>query len=183
MQERITIISLFDSHDIARLNNIISLVSIPLCKVPFSKSISDRKSVDTLPWHFTLSAGDITKENLVKESLKNLKFRGFTIEIDKLDILSGKENSYVLVFNIKPNLQLQEFQKIIYEILPTAKYNPETFKFHITIHISKDYEEIINLKKEIEKNFKPFKLSINKIGLFRIWPALLVSEYSSIKKV
>ena len=61
MQERITILSLFNSQDIARLNNIISQVSIPLCKVPF---ISDRKSVDTLPWHFTLSAGDIIKEIL-----------------------------------------------------------------------------------------------------------------------
>lgn len=183
MNERITIISLFNVKDLKKINNVLSSINISLCKVPFGKNIINRKDVDTLPWHFTLSAGDITKENLAKESLKNIKFNEFAISINKLEVLPGKENSYVLVFNFIPNKELTLLHKKIYEILPTNKYNPDNFIFHITIHISKDYEEIMNLKKEIERNFQPFKLVIDKIGLFRIYPASLVSEYSSIKKV
>lgn len=183
MNERITIISLFNFKNLNKINNVLSYINIPLCKVPFGKDIFNRKDVDTLPWHFTLSAGDIEDEKMVKEALKNIKFNEFVISIDKLDILPGKENSYVLVFNVVPNKELTSLHKKIYEILPTNKYNPDNFKFHITIHISKDYKKIMNLKEEIERNFKPFKLVVDKIGLFRIYPASLVAEYSCIKNI
>lgn len=182
MNERITVITLFDFKDLEKINNILSSATIPLCKVPFGKNVSNREFADTLPFHFTLSAGNITEASRVKEDLKNIEFNEFSVQINNLEILPGKENSYVLVFIIEPCIELQELQKSVYMVLPTTKYNPENFKFHITIHISKDYEEIINLKKEIEKNFKPFKLTVNKIGLFKIYPASLVEEYFSIKK-
>lgn len=183
MNERITVISLFDFKDLEKINNILSSATIPLCKVPFSKNVSNREYADTLPFHFTLSAGDITEAPRVKEALKKILFKEFTVQINNLEILPGKENSYVLVFIVEPNNELQELQKKVYTVLPTSKYNPANFKFHITIHISKDYEEIINLKKEIENNFKPFKLTVNKIGLFQIYPASLLKEYSGIKKL
>lgn len=53
MRERITLISLFDKENLAKIDEMVRQLGDPLCKVPFSKNIVDRVSVDTLPYHFT----------------------------------------------------------------------------------------------------------------------------------
>lgn len=183
MESRITIISLFSDLDESKIKNLLKNVNIPLCKVPFKKDIENRFLADTMPFHMTLSADNITNEQIVTEKLNELEFSETSITIDKLDILPGKENSYVLVFNVLPNKELTAFQEKIYKVLPTPKYNPKEIKFHITIHISKNYDEIIYLKNNIEINFKPLKLTIDKIGLYKIWPPRLIKEYSCIKNI
>lgn len=183
MESRITIITLFSDLDESKIKNLLKDVKIPLCKVPFKKDIENRHVADTMPFHITLSAGNITNEQMEIEKLNELTFSETSITIDKLDILPGKENSYVLVFNIVPNKELTSLQKKIYKVLSTPKYNPKEIKFHITIHISKNYDEIIYLKNNIESNFKPLKLTINKIELYKIWPPRLIKEYSCIKNI
>lgn len=92
--------------------------------------------------------------------------------------MNGRENSYVLYFKIKENIELQNLQKQVYNILPVEKYNPNKFKFHITIHVDRDYDKIIKIKKELEQSFIPIELTVSSIGLFEIYPAKLVEKYS-----
>ncbi len=93
--------------------------------------------------------------------------------------MNGRENSYVLYFKIKENRELKELQEKVYNILPIEKYNPNKFKFHITIHVDKDYDKIIKIKHELEKSFIPFELTVSSIGLFEIYPAKLVKKFNS----
>lgn len=174
MNERITLVSLFNQNDLEKINNIIKIINEPLCKVPFGKNVEDRTKADTLPYHFTLSAWNIDQEGFILQELSNIYFNSFMVNVDSIEIMNGKENSYVLYFNVKVNNELKLLQERIYNILPSEKYNPNKFHFHITITIDKDCEKIIRIKNKLEEIFIPFDLKINSIGLFEIYPATLI---------
>lgn len=71
MNERITLVSLFSIEDLNKINNVIKNVTEQLCKVPFIKNIDNRESIDTLPYHFTLSAWNIKeKDFILKKAIK-----------------------------------------------------------------------------------------------------------------
>ena len=38
MNERITLVSLFNQNDLDKINNLIKIIDEPLCKVPFGKN-------------------------------------------------------------------------------------------------------------------------------------------------
>ncbi len=74
MNDRITLISLFNTEDLNKINKVIKNVTEPLCKVPYIKNIDNRISIDTLPYHFTLSAWNIEEKDFVLKKLSNIKF-------------------------------------------------------------------------------------------------------------
>lgn len=177
MNERITLISLFKEHSLEKINKLVDKINENLCKVPFGKNVDARIKADTLPYHFTLFAWDIIKEEKVVEKLDNIIFPKIKIKVDSIKIMNGKENSYVLYFDIQNNDELKSLQKSIYETFPSKYYNPENFNFHITIHIDKDYEKIMRLKETLEENFEKFELVVNNFALFEIYPAKLVKKF------
>ena len=178
MNYRITLIPLLSIEDLNKIDNVIKNVTEPLCKVPYIKNIDNRISIDTLPYHFTLSAWNIEEKDFILKKLSNIKFNSFKITVSSIEVMNGRENSYVLYFKIKENIELQNLQKQVYNILPVEKYNPNKFKFHITIHVDRDYDKIIKIKKELEQSFIPIELTDSSIGLFEIYPAKLVEKYS-----
>lgn len=180
MNKRITLISTFDDISIKKIEYSIRQVSEKLCKVPFGKIVGNRIEMDTLPYHFTLSAWDIENEKNVKKILSQIEFSKLKIYINNVEIMNGKENSYVLYFNIEENEKLKLLQKQINQYLPSEKYNPKNFIFHITIHIDKDFEKIASIKEKISQNFKPFELEVNSFELYEIYPAKLIKRFNLI---
>lgn len=174
MNERITFISMFDKEVLANIEYYTKQINGSLCKVPFGKNVDNREEVDTLPYHFTLSAWNISNEKKVIKGLSKLAFPKLRLIINNVEIMNGKENSYVLYFSIEDNEELKLLQQKIYEILPSEKYNPNNFNFHITIHIDKDYNKIISMKEKILQNFIPFEIEVDTFGLYEIYPAKLV---------
>lgn len=179
MNERITLISRFDNESIIKISKIINNLNehINICKVPFGKNVDDRFKADTLPFHFTMCAWDITDEKDVISKLKNINFHPLKIKINGLNIMNGKENSYCLYFELEKNVELEKLQRAIYNLYPSERYNPDKFTFHITIHIDKDYQKIINMKDILEKNFKSIELIVKDFGLYEIYPAKLVQIF------
>ena len=178
MNYRITLISLLSIEDLNKIDNVIKNVTEPLCKVPYIKNIDNRISIDTLPYHFTLSAWNIEEKDFILKRLSNIKFNSFKITVSSIEVMNGRENSYVLYFKIRENRELKKLQERVYNILPVEKYNPNSFEFHITIHVDKDYDKIIKIKKELEQSFIPIELTVSSIGLFEIYPANLVGKHS-----
>lgn len=178
MNERITLVADLNNDDLNKIKYYTEKLNTDLCKVPFRKNISDREKIDTLPFHFTLSAWNIKEEENIINKLSKIKFSKLTVLVNNIEIMNGKENSYVLYFSIEENKSLKELNKKIYEELPSEKYNPNTFKFHITIHIDKDYNKINNMKEILLKDFTPFKLTIKTFSLYEIYPAKLVKRFS-----
>lgn len=175
MKQRITLVATFADNSLLEINQRLSIFdNSKLCKVPYSKNIEDRKMVDTLPYHITLSAWDRKEKDSICIGLEKIKFASFKIKIVDVNIMSGKENSYVLYWEIESNNVLNELQNEVYRISPSIKYNPQNFKAHITIHIGKDYEKILRMQKDLKENFKEFYLTIRNIKLYEIYPAELV---------
>lgn len=177
MNERITLISILDEENEAKITKYTSKISNKICKVPYGKGVIDREKVDTLPYHFTLYTFGIKKEQEVTKYLKTKKFSKIRVEVDKIEIINGKEDSHVLVFSIKENETLKRIQEDIYSNYPNDYYHPNHFHFHITITISKDKKMIESTKRMLEEEFVPFELEVSKFGLFEIYPAKLVECY------
>lgn len=180
MNERVTFICEFDKIDLQKIEYHTKQLYQDLCKVPFGKNVDNRIEVDTLPYHFTLSAWNIVDEEKVKTELSKIEFSKLKICVDNVEIMNGKENSYVLYFNIQENDELKKLQQKIYKVLPSEKYNPENFNFHITIHIDKDYNKIISMKEKILKDFTPFELEVDTFSLYEIYPAELVQQFKTV---
>ena len=177
MNERVTFISLLDDNVLSKIEYHTKQINYNLCKVPFGKDIDNREEVDTLPYHFTLSAWSISDEvNIIKE-LSKIVFPKLKLLINDVEIMNGKENSFVLYFSIEDNEELKLLQQKIYEFLPSEKYNPNNFNFHITIHIDKDYNKIISMKEKILENFTSFEFEVDTFGLYEIYPAKLVKRF------
>lgn len=174
MNQRITFVSTFSENDLAKIEYYTNRINDKLCKVPFGKNVSDREEVDTLPYHFTLSAWDISSEDVVIKELSKINFPKLKILINSVEIMRGKENSYVLYFKIEDNAELKSLQQRIYEVLPSEKYNPSNFNFHITIHIDKDYDKVAKMREILIENFSPFELYVDAFCLYEIYPAKLV---------
>lgn len=181
MNERITLVSLFNQNNLKKIQNSLQVIDEPLCKVPFGKNVNNRFQADTLPSHFTFSSWNIKHENFILQELSKISFEKFNILVDKIDIMNGAENSYVLYFHIAANESLRKLHEKIYNILPSKFYDPSHFQFHITITIDKDFQKISYFKKKLEKNFSPFELEVDKIGLFEIYPAKLVHDIGCVR--
>ncbi len=177
MHNRITLISTLDNN-LEKINFYVEKLNEKLCKVPFGKNVNNREMVDTLPYHFTLFAWDIKDKEKVINALSQIEFSKLKINVKNVEIMHGKENSYVLYFDIEYNEKLKSLQEQLYQILPSERYNPENFNFHITIHIDKDYNKILSIKEQILKDFKPFELEVDTFRLYEIYPAKLVKQFN-----
>ena len=178
MNERITLISQFDENSYNQIEEIINKLdqNKNICKVPFGKNV-DRYKVDTLPYHFTMCAWNIKDKESIISKLNQLYFAKLKVKITGLNIMTEKENSYCLYFELENNEELKKLQRKVYNLCPSIKYNPDNFTFHITIHIDKDYEKIICMKNILEKDFKDVELFVGNFGLYEIYPAKLVKLF------
>ena len=178
MKTGITLVGIVDNEV---FNNYVGSLGDNLCKVPYRKSVSDRTKADNLPYHITLSAWDIKKKCEVLDAINNFHFDKLKVLVNDIDIMNGSNNSFVLCFNVEKNEQLKSIQEYLYDVCPSYRFNPEYYNFHITLHIGKDYRRIINMNNLLHDNFKPFEITIDKIGLYEIYPAELIREFDADK--
>lgn len=177
MNNRLTLITLFSEQDLEKLKQNLNSFNTSFCKIPYGKGVENRELEDTLPFHLTLSTWTIKKQEEVIQKLSFLSFPPFKILIDDINIMNGAEDSLVLYYHIKNNKQLKKLQYQIYEILPNNYYDPKTFEVHITIHIDKEKEKIQKLKELLLKEFVPIELEVTSLGLYQIYPAILLQKY------
>lgn len=169
MGKRATIIALFDEQSLSKFKYVTDKVNSPLCKVPYREE--NREELDTLPYHFTFCVWDAQDRDKAIEVFKEINCKEIILNIIGLSIKESYNNSWNLYFDMEPNDELYSLQKEIYSKSRVEKYNPDTFIPHITIHCDRNYNKILDLKKKLDKDFVPFKVKFNKIGLFEIYPA------------
>lgn len=176
MNKIVTLITIFNEQTLNKIRNLVFKYEVKTCKVPFGVTENNRERNDGLPFHFTISAWDDKDENKIIDILNNIEFKPINIFIDNVKIMNGRENSYVLYLSPQNDKELKSILQIIYKQLPSEKYNPNTFNFHITLDVDKSIEKIEELKNNILKSFKPFYVTINKLGLFKIYPPIMIYE-------
>lgn len=173
MSKRITLISLIDTTEMNKIENLIN--NIKTCKVPYGINDERKYEIDNLPYHFTIFATNKENQERILELSKNINTDKIKVEINDIKIMKGKNDSFVLYLSITENEKIKNLQRIFYNEFPKEKYNPDYFTFHMTIHIDKDYNKVLELKNEIKKKFKPFFLEFNKLALYD-YPGEMIKE-------
>lgn len=148
------------------IDNTITEVQEELNNAAYEYAIKLGKNIENAenPFEDIKNNGDTYKKKF-QFSYEELKYFLKNIQYD----------SYCLYLPIEENQQIKELQRIFYKEFPKEKYNPDNFVFHMTLHIDKDYNKVLNLQRILKENFEPFFLEFNKLALFD-YPGELIKK-------
>lgn len=166
MSKRITLISFIGKNEISKVKQLMSNVKENTCKVPYGINDEKRYEIDNLPYHFTIFATNKENQDKIVEIAESINIDKIQLKVNDIKIMNAKYDSYCLYLSIEENQQIKELQRIFYKEFPKEKYNPDDFVFHMTLHIDKEYNKILNLQRILKENFEPFFLEFNKLALF-----------------
>lgn len=166
MSKRITVVSMFEKETINHIQSLINDIEAPMCKVPYGIDDDNREKIDTLPFHLTIYACEKEYEHDILDILNNLRYKKIKVLVNEVKLIEIKNNANLLYLAIEESEDIKNLQRIFYNKLPSKKYNPDKFVFHITLNIGKDYNQSKQMQEIINKNFKPFEIEFSKLGLF-----------------
>lgn len=166
MRKRITLISFIGKNEISKVEQLMSNIDENTCKVPYGINDEKRYKIDNLPYHFTIFATNKENQDKILEIAKSINTDKIQLKVNDIKVMNAKYDSYCLYLSIEENQPIKELQRIFYSEFPMEKYNPDDFIFHMTLHIDKDYNKILNLQKILKKKFKPFFLEFDTLALF-----------------
>lgn len=168
--KRITLVACFNDESNKKIEHIVARDKEKLCKVPYN--IVNRFANDTLPYHITLSAWDEDKTEYIISKLGELvgeKIKGtFSFKV-----MDSTIKGNILYLDLVNDTAVKMLQTRAYNLLPTQKYNPLTYKLHATINIAENKDHNLNLLSRLKN--KNLQLTIDKVCLFEIYPAKLLS--------
>ena len=163
---RIILITYFKKEELNKIYENIKYVNYHLCKFPYGINDNKRYKLDNLPYYFTIFATNKENETKLLKIANKIKITKINLKINEIKVMNGKNNSYVLYFGIENNKYMKKLQKLFYEEFHEEKYNPNTFLFHMTLHIDKNKNTIYKLLDKLKENFTPFYLEFNELALF-----------------
>lgn len=166
MSKRITLISFIGKNEISKIEQLMSNIKENTCKVPYGINDEKRYEIDNLPYHFTIFATNKENQDQVLKIAEKINIDKIKLKVNDIKIMTARYDSYCLYLSIEENQQIKELQRIFYKAFPKEKYNPDDFVFHMTLHIDKDYNKVLNLQKILKENFKSFFLEFNTVVLF-----------------
>lgn len=166
--KRITCITMLSNKSIKSIEKRVNGIGFGLCKVQYKES--NREEKDKLPFHATICVWKNGNKEEIKEIVKNIKITNIKLKIIGTKIKKSYGDSFNIYFEFEENDEFRKIQEIVYEYSKIEKYNPNTFIPHITIHIDKDYSKILRLQNYIMKNFKPFDIEFDHLGVYEIYP-------------
>lgn len=181
MSKRITLISFIDQNETKKIENLMSKIKENTCKVPYGINDEKRYEIDNLPYHFTIFATNKENQDKILKIAEDVNMDNIQLKINDIKIMNARYDSYCLYLSIEENQQIKELQRIFYKEFPKEKYNPNIFVFHLTLHIDKDYNKVLNLQRILKENFKPFFLKFNRLALFD-YPGELIKKIDINKK-
>lgn len=181
MSKRITLISFIEKNEISKVEQLMSNIKENTCKVPYGINDEKRYEIDNLPYHFTIFATNKENQYKVLEIAESINIDNIKLKINDIKIMNAKYDSYCLYLSIEQNHQIKELQRIFFKEYPKEKYNPDDFVFHMTLHIDKDYNKVLNLQKILKENFEPFFLEFNTLVLYD-YPGEMIKKINMNKK-
>lgn len=175
MSKRITLISFMEKNESSKVEQLISKIDQKTCKVPYGINDEKRYEIDNLPYHFTIFATDKENQNKMLEIAEKINVDKIQLKVNDIKIMNARYDSYCLYLSIEENQQIKELQRIFYLEFPKEKYNPDDFVFHMTLHIDKDHNRVLELQNKLKQNFKPFYLKFNTLALYD-YPGEMIKE-------
>lgn len=177
MSRRITLISNLEQSELKKIDKLITDIKFKTCKVPYGIDDEHRYDIDNLPYHFTIFATNKENQEEFIDLIKTVNIDKMKLKVNKVEIMNGKYDSYVLYLGIEDNQDLKQLQKLFYYKFPKEHYNPENFTFHMTLHIDKDYEIIKTLQNKMLEKFEPFYLEFDELVLYN-YPGEKIQKFN-----
>ena len=121
--------------------------------------------------HLTLKFLGEVQPNIseeIKDTLRNIKFKPFSVHLDKIGVFPNESNIRVVWVGLNPEEPVLELQKSIDEDLKKLFKKEKDFKAHITLARVKfinNKEEFNNKLKNI--NIENKKIDVNGFGLVK----------------
>lgn len=159
-------ISFMNKTELDKVEKLMNNIQIKTCKVPYGIDDENRYNIDNLPYHFTIFATNKENQKEIIKIAQKIDIDKIKVKVNNVKIMKGRNASFVLYLAIEDNEEIKELQRIFFNEFPKEKYNPEEFTFHLTLHIDKDYDKVLELQNTINDNFKPFYLEFNKLALY-----------------
>lgn len=170
-RQRITLVASFDEASNRAIAAVLAPDAGQLCKVPYN--ITDRVANDTLPYHITLSAWDADYAQNIITKLPTLATAPIKVNY-RFALMESTIKGNILFLEPVADQEIKALQKAAYDLLPTPKYDPATYRLHATINIAADRAVNLALVRQLQDVVLP--LTIDKVCLFAIYPAKLLAE-------
>lgn len=172
-----TLVTRINQEDLSYINAVISSAGIRTNKIPFGRNC-DREAADRiLPYHFTVFHWAKSDDEKYLRRLKSIKNPGpCSLKITGTSIMCPvEEGSTLLYFTFEPDQRYRQCADAIQK----AMQGPTSTFYHITLAVSKDYDEIEILKQMIDHKVAfPFSMCVEGFDLYHIWnPVRKVGEY------
>ena len=163
-----TLVTRINQEDLSYINDIIFATGIRTNKIPFGRNC-DREAADrVLPYHFTVFHWAKSYDEKYLNRLKGLKNPGpCSLKITGTSIMCPvEEGSALLYFAFDPDQRYEQCANAIQKVMqgPTSGF------YHITLAVSKDFDEIEALKQMVDRTVTfPFYVRVEGFDLYHIW--------------
>ena len=159
-----TVVLGFDKESDAYIHELLKPYVIN--KIPFGRKCDRDAANKTMKHHMTLYHWPKSLDTYCLAKLNGFQSEPCQIQVSGVQIMQAEEHSWLLYFEVNPTetfLQLKtHFEE--YTGFCTSGF------YHITLAVSKDYEEIAKIHAHIHEIQKfPFVLSADRIDLYKIW--------------
>lgn len=176
--KRLTLISNFDDENLEKIKSTFVGIKEEMCRIPYIDGL-DRELTRDLPIHFTLySWGEDDKKEVIK-ILSKFDFKECKVFVTGVQIMNGRNDSYVLYYKLEVGEEILRVTRELNRMYHNKKYEGN-YEYHITICISKDYDKIVRIRDLLLEEFVPFDISVSKLTLYEIYPAVVIRDFKSI---
>ena len=154
----ITFVACFDDESNQKIEEALKLIgNYRICKVPMKNG--NRKDLDTLPFHSTISSWSIKEEQKIVEQIR----RFFTFNSFSSDFRFVGKKTHICLEPIQEE-PLRRLVTKAYNLMPRDRYIPNKYHLHSTININPDRDQIQEQLKILKK--VTLNLKINEVRLF-----------------
>ncbi len=163
-----TLVTRINQEDLSYISDVISSTGIQTNKIPFGRNCDRETANQILPYHFTVFHWAKSDDEKYLSRLKGIKKLGpCSLKITGTYIMyPAEEDSALLFFTFVPDEQYEHCASVIKK----AMQGTTSSFYHITIAVSKDYDEIKALKQMIDCKFRyPFTVRVEGFDLYHIW--------------
>lgn len=171
-----TLIARFEPKDFDSVNRcLMGWQGKTINKIPFGRNCDREEANRILPFHMTLLHWGRSSDSYMLQRMNALSFAPVTVTVTGPDIMSAEENSFILYFQVIPEKDFNKWRSEQEKAVDAAFSG----FLHITIAVSKDQEEINQLRQLLEQNLTfPIKLRICSLKLYHIWkPVELIRTF------
>lgn len=140
--------------------------SFQAVKIPYGRDCDRNAANEVMDYHMTLFHWAKNYDDYYLNRIENLKAVPFGAKITDACVMHAEENSWLLYFSVAPTENYAKARNVLEEALGTSVSG----FLHITLAVSKNYDEIKEIEKHIQSKLTfPFEIRIEGFDLYHIW--------------